>query len=344
MTPVLLAALLAGGPVFTDLAPGVVAVAQAADSAQAEKDRLKVKRLSDYDPRSEVRTAAWLAYISKDGDAAITEFLRPGGGRDAAVKRSQENVEINQAVIRDVLRSTTPDYYPELNLAATRADQGTIGEKDYFVRTGADEARARDEAQQGEHDRKVKKQAKADRDFVAWIAGNDAGEQVRVAAKRAVDDGSDFAINEFFVHGWASGADLDRDNHRMATEARETEWRRTVQRLIKAAEEAEAAQKDLTGDELARARENTIAAWKAVGGQAQIAEKGWQEAQDRAKEQAAKWREVADKARQSSTEQDWKSLAAKADSTGKNWADEQSWASAQAADWQAIADLARGKS
>ncbi|MEU3877429.1 hypothetical protein AB0E87_26695, partial [Streptomyces sp. NPDC029704] len=190
--------------------PATVAAAQpAADgpaqmrAAAAEDARGRVLYYAKYHPAAEVRVSAWNALRNSAGDAAIAQWLAPGGGFDAAKQRAREVRARNRAFCERVVATHTKEFSPEVRSAAERALKGTAADQAAFVKSGYAEAQQRDRAvREADAAHRAEVGAK-DRAFVASVAEHDPGEQVRVAAQWALRPGAtDADVAEFFGYGW----------------------------------------------------------------------------------------------------------------------------------------------
>lgn len=306
----------------------------------ADNSRRMVELWSRYHSLPEVRDAAWLALHGGGGDTAIADFVRRGGGYDQAVTRSDDDLAMNNAIIAEILR-TTPrktHLWSTADRVADRPDREVPrAAKHHFVQVDMPAAKTADAANQELITEIIRKQDEMDRRFVAWMSHNAPGEQVRTAAIRAVADGTDAGFHEFFARGWASGAELDRQNHQMSLAHKDAELRRQTRRLIVAAREAEAALRGLEGAMLAKAKQEAALKWHSTAEQAEAAQRAWAKAREDAHRQASYWREVADKAVGATTNQDWQKLADMAKANTQSWHDDAIAANSSATDWNNLA-------
>ncbi len=347
------AGLLAGGAAVTAVTPAwadapVSAVAQAdqsadragsAKAAAAEEARNYVHRLAMSGMPAEIRTSAWNALRNSRGDEAIAEWLAPGGGYDYAKQRLRDTRLRNKAFCERVVQTHTAEFSPAARAAAARALKGTDADRAAFVRTGYAEALRRDRAAREADDQRRLEVGLRDREFVRSVAETDPGEQVRVAAQWALRPGAtDADIAEFFGYGWGNGATLDLESYRLRTADAERVRHNTLSRLIKQAEEAEAAVNGAV--DAAKARAEAERAWQAVAEHAGAAQKAWLAEQAAAKTQAENWKHVAELARQAA-DGIWKSIADPAESTGDTWAKEQEQAVGTARFWRDMYDRAQ---
>ncbi|MFD8494895.1 hypothetical protein [Amycolatopsis sp. NPDC059657] len=304
---------------------------------QAAADRARVKRIAKRDPRPEVQTSAWTALLSSRGDEAIAEFLATG--LDKARARAADNARRNTGIIQRTI--TTSLTGSNVRVTAERALLGTDTEKDEYVRTGFDKAQEADRLNDNKYEQHVAEQARADRDYVTDLSVNDPGPQVRAAASRALRDGDDAGIADFFAYYWASAAKLDNEAFRMFTADRDALWQNSVKRLLEAALAAERTERETSGVLADKARADAIAAWRTLADVAGQSTVNWMAERDKAAAQAAAWSGVADHAHAATTGQDWASVLARAGANQASWAEEAEWAVTQAAKWAATAEQAR---
>jgi hypothetical protein len=336
---VMIAALVTGSLAATSSAAAIAATAVGVTdpAAMAAADRERVKRVALHDPRPDVQASAWHALLSSEGDAAIAEFLATGlaAAKERAALRAQRNTEFIQRTNKFSLPGSA------VRITSARALLGSDNEQDEYVRVGLAKAQQADKDNDNQYQEKLVKMAKEDRDYVANLAANDPGVQVRAAANRALSQGDDEAIDLFFKYYWASGARLDDEAFRRYTADQDAIWHSDVQRLVDEAEAAEAAERAASGELAAKYRADAIAAWRQVETQAGQSSVDWAAEQAKAAQQADAWAAVADHARTASSEQDWSDVLARGDAGSTSWADEAAWAVAQAGSWKAIADQAR---
>ncbi|WP_026247435.1 hypothetical protein [Streptomyces sp. MspMP-M5] len=347
------AGLLAGGAAVTTVTPAwadapvpaVVSADQAAKqdmsarAAAAEEARNYVHRLAMSGMPAEIRASAWNALLNSRGDEAIAEWLAPGGGYDYAKQRLRDTRARNKAFCARVVQTHTAEFSPAARAAAARALKGTDADRAAFVRTGYAEALQRDRASREADGQRKLEVANRDREYVRSVAETDSGEQVRVAAQWALRPGAtDADIAEFFGYGWVNGATLDLESRRLRNADAERVRHNTLSRLIKQAEEAEAAVNGAV--DAAKARAEAERAWQAVGEHAGAAQKAWLAEQAAAKTQAENWKHVAQRAKEAA-DGIWKSIADPAESTGDAWAEEQAQAVETARFWQDMYDRAQ---
>ncbi|MGW1199621.1 hypothetical protein ACWD4B_27845 [Streptomyces sp. NPDC002536] len=347
--PVLTAGVLVGGMTVVGAAPAraaapaatAVAVDQPspvrAMAAQAARDRVLNMAMSNLP--SEIRTSAWLALRSSRGDAAIAEWLAPGGGFDAAMRRMKETKNLNRAFCERVAGTHTVEFSPSVHAAAERALKGSDADRAAFAKSGYAEAQKRDRAAREADVRHRQEVAAKDRDFVRNIAEHDPGEQVRVAAQWALRPvATDADVEEFFGYGWSTGASLDLEAYRLRSADAETVRHHTLSLLIEKAMAAEEALKGST--DAAKARAEVEDAWKSVADHADAARRAWQAEQEAATAQAESWKKIA-KAAEEDADGLWRHIAGSAETNQESWAKEQADAAGTAAFWKNMFDRAQ---
>ncbi|MEU5425499.1 hypothetical protein AB0H73_07800 [Streptomyces olivoreticuli] len=349
LVPVLAAGVLAGGGTVAGAAPArasAPAVVAAAEEqpppittavAQAARDRVIKMAMSNLP--SEIRVSASLALRNTRGDEAIAEWLAPGGGFEAALRRAKDTKNLNRVFCERVARTHTAEFSPEVRAAAERAARGSDADRAAFVRSGYADAQQRDRAARAADERRRVEVATMNRDFVRSTAERDPGEQVRVAAWWALRPGAgDEDVVEFFAYGWASGAALDLEGHRMRVTEAEVVRHRTLSLLIEKATAAEEALK--TAADKAQARAEVERAWEEVADHADAARKAWLAERDAAAAQAENWRNIA-KASKESTDRLWKNIGDSAAVNQDSWAGEQTEAAGTAGFWKDMFDRAQ---
>ncbi|MBH1933073.1 hypothetical protein I5Q34_01995 [Streptomyces sp. AV19] len=346
--PALTVCLLAGGS-FAGAAPAGAAAAagqQAEPSAPAlisaaaaEDARNRVRKMAMSSLPDEIRSSAWLALRSSRGDAAIAEWLAPGGGFQKALQRMRTTQNLNRAFCERVLLTHPASFSPEVHAAAERAVAGTPVDQAAFVRSGYDAALKRDRAAREADEKREAEVAARDRDFVRNIAENDPGEQVRVAARWALRPGAgDADVAEFFGYGWTTGATLDLEGYRMRIADAEVARHHTLSLLLEKATAAEEALKSAA--DKAKARAEAERAWGEVADHADAARKAWLAERDTAVAQAENWRNVA-KASKDSADRLWKNIGDAAAANQDSWTGEQTEAAGTAGFWKDMFDRAQ---
>ncbi|GLF94986.1 ALF repeat-containing protein [Streptomyces yaizuensis] len=348
----LVAGVLAGGGVLVGVSPvqahSAVAVAVApvpadpsalmvAAAANAARDR--VTRLAKSGLPAEIRTSAWNALRSTRGDAAIAEWLAPGGGYDGAKQRLRDTRTRNRAFCERVVSTHPAAFSPEVRSAAQKALKGTDADRAAFVRTGYAEAQQRDRLKREADAAQRLEIAERDRAFVRALADGDPGEQVRVAAQWALRAGAtDADIAEFFGYGWATGAALDVEAYRLRVADAEVRRHHQLSLLVARAVAAEAAL--TSAADTAKARAEAELAWRTVADHADEAHRAWLAEQEATRVQAENWQNIA-RLSQESADGVWKQITLPAEARQHDWAGEQAEAGAAAAFWQDMADRAR---
>jgi hypothetical protein len=307
-----------------------VSVAAADPAATARK---LVRRLAGKDPRAAVRADAWVAWADENDDV-VYEFL--DFGLAAAEQRAAETASANADFCRRVLLTYTAAYAPEVNAAAQRALLGTDSERELFVRQGFAAAEHRDRLAREADGHQQEAIVEADRQYVRLLATHDPGTQVRAAAAWATrPEATDADLVEFFAYGWATGAELDLEAHRLRDAEQEARWLATVRGLIIDAHEAERAALDAADEVAVQLREAAARAWQRVGERTGTPRTAWADAERIARDQAANWAAVA-AAAQAATGPNWQAVRDAADPSRTAWSAEQDWAAEQSRFWTAL--------
>lgn len=327
LVPVLLCSLAAGPAVAASV---TASTATSVASTQEAQYRVMARRLKDLDPRWEVRSAARTAYISDKVDAA-TKFFSTGGGYMEARSRATASATRNNLLISRAIATSSPTVSPIVHLTATRAQYGTLDEKDRYVRTGLPEAKKLDAANSPVEQAKV--QAQLDRDYVTSLAAHASGAWVRAAAQRAVQLGTDNDIAEFFKYAWASAAACDLQAFRLELDEQEATYRHELERLLVLARDAQTAYEQAADAAKVKAAEEARLAWNNAADVAASTQATWAANQELAASQAQAWKVVYDFALKATTEQDWASIAERATGTSTSWTGEVTWAQEQAKVW-----------
>ncbi|MFE1559048.1 hypothetical protein ACFW6V_29190 [Streptomyces sp. NPDC058734] len=343
-----MAGLLAGGAVLATTAPAwadtprdaVVSVAPDEPTGQpsliaaaaADAARERVLRIAKSPLPAELRVSAWNALRSTRGDAAIAEWLAPGGGFDLAKQRLLDTRIRNRLFCERVARTHTVEFSPQVRSAAELALKGSDADRAAFVKTGYAQAQQRDRAVRDADTQHRQEVTARQKDFVRSTAERDPGEQVRVAARWALRPGAaDTDVTEFFGYGWMTGGALDLEAHGLRAADAETLRHYTLTGLVKEATAAEAAVKDAV--DVAAARAEAQQAWQAVAEHADAARGAWSALQATATAQVESWRNTADAAKASDDEW-WKPIAVPAAALQEAWAKEQADAAATLTFWQ----------
>ncbi|MFQ6146854.1 hypothetical protein ACLMNJ_27910 [Streptomyces seoulensis] len=296
--------------------------------------REQVRRIALSALPAELRTSAWNALRSSRGDAAITEWLAPGGGYDLAKQRLRDTRTRNRLFCERVVSTHPAEFAPGTRAAAERALKGTDADRAAFVKSGYDTAQLADRRTREAAAEQQQTVREADRAFVTSLAEHDPGGQVRVSAQWALRPGAgDEDIREFFAYGWTSGGALDLEGHRLRTADSEALRHRTLTLLLKAAVEAEEA---LDGAaDAAAARAEAERAWQAVAGHARDSQAAWLAERELATRQAASWNDIQALA-QGSAQELWKLIAGPAGENRQSWTKEEENAVGSAAFWQDV--------
>ncbi|MEU2074343.1 hypothetical protein [Streptomyces sp. NPDC013489] len=307
---------------------------EAALAAAAAGAREQVRRVALSGLPPELRTSAWNALRSTAGDAAIADWLAPGGGYDAAKQRLRDTRTRNRLFCERVVRTHPADFAPRTRGAAEKALKGTDADRAAFVRTGYAQAQQSDRTAREAAAEEQRAVLERDREFVRSLAAHDPGEQVRVSAQWAVRPGAtDDDAREFYGFGWVTGAALDLEGHRLRTTESEALRHRTLTLLLTAAVEAEEALRNAS--DAATARAEAERAWQAVAAHARDSGTAWEAEREHAARQAETWRGVQVLA-QGSAEEMWKRLADPAGENQRAWSKEEQDATGAATTWQEI--------
>ncbi|MFD7962135.1 hypothetical protein ACFV5J_15165 [Streptomyces zaomyceticus] len=305
----------------------------------AAEARARVERLAKSALPAEIRTSAWNALRSTRGDAAVAEWLAPGGGYDAAKQRIRDARSRNRTFCERVVRTHPVSFSPEVRAAAERALKGSDADRAAFVKTGYAAAELRDRSVREADAQHRLEIAARDRAFVLALATEAPGEHVRTAAQWALRPGSaDADVTEFFGYGWANAAMLDMEAYRLNTADAEVRRHHVLSGLVDRAAAVERTVETAADKEKARA--DAVLAWQAVAGHADAARLAWLAQQESARVQAENWRGVTTLAEGSGGEL-WKHIVAPARARAAEWEQEQAQAGEAALFWQGMADRAR---
>ncbi|MEV6397953.1 hypothetical protein AB0M39_24795 [Streptomyces sp. NPDC051907] len=317
--------------VAADGAPSVTALA-------AEAARNEVLRIAKSGLPAELRTSAWNALRSTQGDAAIEAWLAPGGGYDLAKQRLRDSRTRNRLFCERVVATHTPEFSPQVHASAKTAVKGTDNDRAVFVRTGYEQAQQRDRQVRAADTAHQQEVAAKERDFLRSLGATDPGEQVRVAAQWAMRPGAtDTDVSEFFGYAWSTGATLDLDGYRLRVADGETRRHHALSMLLQKAVAAEAALKDAS--DVAAARGEAQAAWRAVSDHADAARRTWLAEREATAAQAENWRGIAEAAK-AGADGIWKNIAGPAGSNLQSWTREGAGAAESATYWQGMLDRA----
>ncbi|NGY59896.1 hypothetical protein G7043_13280 [Lentzea sp. NEAU-D13] len=317
------------------LADTTATTAAQADLATARRDTVRRTAFSEF-VSAELRAEALQALLSNRGDAAIDEFFATGIAKARA--RATERETNNRRYVQEINR-----YSPSGSAVRFTSDQalaGSANAQDVYVQSGYERARAADEANNNQHQEHLARLAGEDRAYVAYLAANDPGVQVRAAAQRAIE-GDDTQVGLFFKYYWGIGADLDNEGFRRRTLEQNEIWHRAIRALTDAALAAEKAERESSGELARKARLDAIARWDEAAREAGQSSVDWNAEKAKADAQAAAWAQVAEHARSAQSEQDWAAILDRAATSTGSWADEAAWALSQATFWQDLATKAK---
>ncbi|MGW4206615.1 hypothetical protein ACWEIJ_01385 [Lentzea sp. NPDC004789] len=336
---VLGAALTAGTVVTTGVPAALAGPATVAENqvGLASFRHDFVLRLALRDSMPEVRAEAWNALRSNAGEAALVDFLAVG--YPDAKARAAQRIDRNYKYIKRVNDFSLTGS--AVRATSARALVDTPAAQAEYVQSGLARAQELDRVNNNKYEEKLARMAQADHDYVADLAANDPGPQVRAAANRALSTGTEAAIGLFFKYYWGIGADLDNEAFRRNTSDQNDIWHSKIRTLTEAALAAEKAERESSGELARKARADAIAAWREIEGQAGQSSVDWTAEKAKADTQAAGWASVAAHARAAQTEQDWAAVLARAEQGNTSWADEAEWALQQANSWRSIAAQAR---
>ncbi|WP_406336794.1 hypothetical protein OG814_34790 [Streptomyces zaomyceticus] len=330
-----------GAPEAVSGSPAAAPADSAADIAAeaAAEARARVERLAKSALPAEIRTSAWNALRSTRGDAAVAEWLAPGGGYDAAKQRIRDARSRNRAFCERVVRTHPVSFSPEVRAAAERALKGSDADRAAFVKTGYAAAELRDRSVREADAQHRLEVASKDRAFVLALATDAPGEHVRTAAQWALRPGSaDADVTEFFGYGWANAAMLDMEAYRLSTADAEVRRHHVLSGLVDRAAAVERTVETAADKEKARA--DAVLAWQAVAEHADAARLAWLAQQESARVQAENWRGVTALAEGSGGEL-WKHIVAPARARAAEWEQERAQAGETALFWRGMADRAR---
>lgn len=305
-------------PAQTSVDPGVVA------------ERYLLQRLSWYDARWPVRSAARRALLRRHPDA-IAQFW--SSDHPYALKLSQRLATRNADFARRMLALHTEAHSPHVHAAARRAVYGGTLAQAQFARTGFAQAKEQDRLAREANRSYEQTLTQADRDVVKALAADAPGVQVRASAAHAVRPGaSDADLVEFFAHDWAVAAALDADLHLQAWSDKNAVWRVQLRQLVRDAQAAEQAAGNSSAEASALARQTAARAWASAKDRAAEAGSKWRDAAAAADRQAQHWRQVAELAAQQATP-NWEVISRSATATAARWSAERQAAAKQAAAW-----------
>jgi hypothetical protein len=317
------------------IALGATLVAPRAVAAgQYSANWSRTRAVASYDPRSSVRAAAWGALVSTDVDAAVARFI--DSGYPYATARAALTDARNTDFAQRVLATHTAEFAPEVHAAAQYALSRNATAREAFARTGYEAAKARDRAAREATGAQAAALEQVDRDFVAALADNDPGEQVRASATYALrPTATDADLVEFFAYGWSNAAGLDLAAFRIRTSDEDMRWRAGVERLATVAREAEEAALGAADEAAGQSRAAAARAWAEVATQTGTPQVLWADAQRFAEAQAATWQRVV-AAANGATGPNWDAIVGSAGTTAESWAAEREQAAEQATYWSGL--------
>ncbi|WP_089949329.1 hypothetical protein [Lentzea xinjiangensis] len=339
MRAVLGAALTVGAAISATtpaaLAGTTTTAADQVDLASFRRDF--VMRLALRDAMPEVRAEAWNALRGNADEAALADFLAVGYPNAKA--RAAQRIDRNYRYVKRVNDFSLPGSAVRATSAVALA--GTPAAQTEYVQTGHAKAQELDRLNNNRYEEKLARMAQEDHAYVAELAEDDPGTQVRAAANRALSSGDETAIGLFFKYYWGIAADLDDEVFRRVTSDQNDVWHSRIRLLTETALAAEKAERESSGELARKSRADAIAAWRQIEGQAGQSSVDWDAERVTADRQAANWASVAEHARAAQTEQDWAAVLARAGQGSTSWAEEAEWALQQANTWRAIAAQAR---
>lgn len=284
----------------------------------------------------EVQAEAYVAFVSND-DTKIKAFLFGGGYRrawDRAFAREAEN----RWYIEEIHRTSLPDS--EVHGSSGEAMVASDTEKEEYVQRGYARAVELDRINNNKRQERLARLAKEDRDYVAYLAANDPGLQVRALAQSAIN-GGDRGVSLFFQYYWKIGAGLDKERFIRSTLEQNVIWQTRIKVLAESAAAAEKAERESSGELARKHRQDAKNYWEQIDREAAQSSVDWLAEKGKADAQADMWARVAEHARGAQSEQDWAEILRRAGESNTSWADEAKWAQAEAAKWQKIAEDAR---
>lgn len=290
-------------------------------------------------PYGAVRAAAATAIQSPRGEVAVQEFIPAGWCR--ATERAEQDAAMNDHIIARVLATHAYETSPWVWSAANAARTASRAEKEYFVRSGLDEARAADQRARDADGAYAAALRQFDRDYVAQMRDTAQGEQVRIAAAWALRPGATASdIVEFYTYAWASFGRLDLERFQLTTGDQEMRWFAAVDRLRTSAREAQEAAEGASGEAQRALQQQAADAWGQVAAGAAPSVSGWLEAKRTADAQAQQWAAVYQLALRQ-TGPNWKAMTKPARNNRDGWERDSRNARDRAAYWQQVVDDAR---
>jgi hypothetical protein len=286
-------------------------------------------------PYGAVRSAALTALRAPRGDIAVQEFIPHGWCQ--ATDRAEQDAAMNEHIIARVLATHSYATSPWVYSAAEAASTASAAEKEYFVRSGLEEARAADQRARDEDGAYQRALAGFDRLYVAQMRDTAQGKQVKIAAAYALRDGaSDSDIVEFYTYAWARSGKLDLERFQLTIAEQERRWLVAMDELMRTALIAQAAAQESS----AKAQE-AADAWASVADGAESSANGWLAAKQAADAQAAQWSAIYQLALNPQGGLNWRAMAKPARANRDSWERDSRNARDRVAYWQKILEDAR---
>ncbi|GAB2818021.1 hypothetical protein GCM10027200_16790 [Lentzea nigeriaca] len=339
LMPALVAAVLAAA--FVGAAQPAPAFADSSFMIMAAVDltadmRDTVWKLS-YNPAMppELQAAAYVAFVSND-DAKIRAFVRTGYSE--AMGRAKAREDSNTWFIGEIHRTSIPGS--EVHGSSGEAAVASKAAQEVYVQSGYERAQELDRLNDNKRQERLTRLAKEDRDYVARLAVDDPGLQVRALAQSAIN-GDDRSVALFFKYYWKIGADLDKERFIRSTLQQNVIWQDRIRLLTESALAAEKAERESSGELARKHRQDAKNTWERIDREAGQSSVDWLAEQGKADAQASAWARIAEHARNAQSEQDWAEILRRANESNTSWADEARWAQGEAAKWQVIAEQAR---
>jgi hypothetical protein len=228
-------------------------------------------------------------------EQAIAEFLPVGWC--AATQRANEDLNVMNHVIQRVLTTHTYAISPRVYSAAEAARDGSLAQKEAFVRGGLEEARAADQRARDEDRKHVEELRDFDRNYVAELASTAQGEQVKKAAAYAVhressDPARDRDIVEFFAYAWARFAKLDLEQFQLKIADQEMRWLAETANLREVALQAQKEAETASGEAQKALNLQAADAWAKIANGAGTSASNWLQAKEAADAQVRQWKAV----------------------------------------------------
>ncbi|GAA3947418.1 hypothetical protein [Actinoplanes auranticolor] len=290
-------------------------------------------------PYGAVRAAATTAINSPRGQIALKEFIPTGWCQ--ATDRAEKDAAMNDHIIARVLATHAYETSPWVWSAANAARTASGAEKEYFVRFGLDEARAADQRARDENGANAAALRDFDRDYVALMRDTAQGEQVQIAAAYALRrDATDSDIVDFYTYAWSSFAKLDLERFQLTTAEQEMRWFAAVDRLQKAARDAQTAAEGASGEAQKALQQEAADKWGQVAAGAAPSASGWLTAKQTADAQARQWSAIYQLALRQ-TGPNWKAMSKPARNNRDAWERDSRNARDRAAYWEQVVEDAR---